>query len=393
MPRGEHLLLRVTTLRHPAQLTAPTLRTLPPMHRLRFHFSWHRRRKLVAITLLLVLLAISTMQPFAHFASGTLEGDAEPSSALHSVITLDWFDASRNRDVPARLFWPNSAYEGNTPLVLFSHGIGSSDDGYTHLGKYWADHGIASLHVRHVGSDRSIWKGNLIQVVQQVVIATDDQEAVSRVADLRLALDSVLAGSFGTYIDRTRVVVAGHSYGANTAMLLAGARVERDGRILELGDSRIAAAILISAPPFYGASDLAPILGGISMPTLHVTTADDIIRLPGYGSGVEDRQRVFDAMGGDKTFSVFDRGSHNVFTDRRYFDTAAVADGVKSTTQRLTLAFLRQIGGPSGGRFAPLSDFHEPGLRVHSVEQMRTLSVNLPTQSIGLLVAPRHSAP
>lgn len=363
------------------------------MHRLQTHFSWHRSRKLVAITLLLALMAISPLQPFAHFALGTPDADGEPSSSRYRVVTLDWFDASRNRDVPARLFWPNNASDANTPLVLFSHGIGSSDDGYTHLGKYWADHGIASLHVRHVGSDRLMWKGNLLQVVQQIVIATDDQEAVSRVADLRLALDSVLAGSFGTYIDRTRVAVAGHSYGANTAMLLAGARVERDGRILELGDPRIAAAILISAPPFYGASDLAPILGGISIPTLHVTTADDIIRLPGYGSGVEDRQRVFDAMGGDKTFSVFDRGSHNVFTDRRYFDTAAVADGVKTSTQRLTLAFLRQIGGPSGGRFAPLSEFQEPGLRVYSVEQTRRLSVSSPTQRIGLLAAQRHSAP
>ena len=41
------------------------------------------------------------------------------------------------------------------PLVVFSHGIGGSRLGYTWLGRNFARHGIASLHLQHVGSDRS----------------------------------------------------------------------------------------------------------------------------------------------------------------------------------------------------------------------------------------------
>lgn len=196
------------------------------------------------------------------------------------------------RKVPARLFWPNNASDESVPLVLFSHGIGSSDDGYTHLGRYWASHGIASLHVRHVGSDRSIWDGNPLQVLQKFDRAASEGEAMNRAADLGWALDNILAGGYAKRIDSARIVVAGHSYGANTAMLLAGARVPRQGRPIQLGDARIAAVILISAPPFYGHSSLAPILGSIAVPSLHVTTTDDVIRIPGFGSGVDDRKKV-----------------------------------------------------------------------------------------------------
>ena len=308
--------------------------------------------------------------PLWLLASSSRDGDTGElrggAPAEYRVVLFGWFDAARGRDVPARLFWPRGGDRGTVPLVLFSHGIGSADDGYTHLGRHWARHGFASLHVRHVGSDRSMWEGNPLGVMQRIERAASEQEAVHRAADLRWALDRVLAGPYGAHIDRDRIVVAGHSYGANTAMLLAGARVQREGKTLALGDPRISAAIVISAPPFYGDTDAPAILGGIGIPSLHITTTEDIIRLPGYGSGVLDRLDVFAAMGGDRTLAVFDRGSHNVFTDRRYFDSLEVADSVKATTQRLTLAFLETLGDRRDAQFRALASLTEPGLVVRS---------------------------
>jgi len=321
----------------------------------------------LVVALLFALMACLPWWVFAHFSVGESASASDASaSSNYRVVLFEWVDASRGRKVPARLFWPRDATHEGVPLVLFSHGIGSSDDGYTHLGRYWASHGVASLHVRHVGSDRSMWDGNPLQVVQRIERAASEREAVDRATDLRWALDNLLTGSYATRIDPARIVVAGHSYGANTAMLLAGARVLRGGRLLPLADTRIAAAILISAPPFYGESDLAPILGAIVVPSLHVTTIDDVIRLPGFGSGVSDRKKVFGAMGGDRTLAIFDRGSHNVFTDRRYFDTAAVADTVKASTQRLTLAFLQSFDDSRSETFDALSAVKEPGLLVRN---------------------------
>lgn len=356
------------------------------MQRLSSMLKRHHRALLAGVAVLFALLILSPV--WLHARSnpvGVAAIDAE-ASARYRVIRFDWFDASRERDVPARLFWPHGARDGTVPLVLSSHGIGSSDDGYTHLGRYWAAHGIASLHVRHVGSDRSMWEGNPLQVVHRIERAAGEAEALARAGDLRWALDRVLAERYGTRIDTSRIIVAGHSYGANTAMLVAGARVLREGRVLALGDPRVTAAILISAPPFYGVPDFGPILGGIDIPTLHVTTSDDVIRLPGYGSGVDDRKKVFDAMGGDKSLAMFDRGSHNVFTDRRYFDTAEVADGVKTSTQRLTLAFLRSLEDGPVERFASLAAVQEPGLVLRSVAETRPTESRVNTSPMAMPV-------
>ena len=86
---------------------------------------------------------------------------------------------------------------------------------------------------------------------------------------------------------------------------------------LELRDARFKAALLLSSPPFYGERDLAAVLRGVSVPSLHVTTTEDVIRIPGYESPASDRISVFDAFGGErKALAVFAGGSHSVFTDR-----------------------------------------------------------------------------
>lgn len=364
------------------------------MHAQTPHSTTRKRWLVLALGGLCALLAASPLWLLAHDAFDPDAADAGGSTAdRYRVVLFGWFDTTRAREVPARLFWPRDARPGSVPLVVFSHGIGSADDGYTHLGRYWARHGIASLHVRHVGSDRTMWEGNPLWVMQRIEQAASEQEAVHRANDLRFALDHLLAGDFSAYVDLTRIAVAGHSYGANTAMLVAGARVQREGQSLALGDPRVSAAILISAPPFYGDSDLGPILGGIAIPSLHVTTTDDIIHLPGYRSGVDDRMQLFDAMGGDRTLALFDRGSHNVFTDRRYFDSATVADGVKSATQRLTLTFLQSLGDGSKARFAALATLQERGLAVQSMQAPPRQLALAQARHAGPVLPPRRSAP
>jgi predicted dienelactone hydrolase len=145
-------------------------------------------------------------------------------------------------------------------------------------------------------------------------------------------------------IDTRRIVAAGHSYGANTTLLAAGARVERAGRVLDLHDARLKAAIVISAPPFYGERSPADILAPVTLPTLHVTCTDDVIRIPGYYSPAEDRIAVFDAIGSvHKTLAVFQGGSHSMFTDRTGAGGSTLNAQVKAATQGLSLAFLKSV--------------------------------------------------
>ena len=267
-------------------------------------------------------------------------GLARAEPAAHD---LDWLDKARQRAVPVRLYWPEGSKP--VPLVVFSHGIGGSRRGYSYLGEYFAANGIASLHLQHVGSDRSLWTGSMISLLGRLQDAAQEREALERVRDLSFALDAVLAHEkYGKRIDHGRIAAAGHSYGANTAMLAAGASVLRDGRRLELRDPRVTAALLLSAPPFYGEEDLKAILQSITLPTLHVTATEDVIRIPGYYSPASDRIAVFEAVGSPlKALAVFQGGSHSIFTSRGGTGGAALNPQVKLATRELALAFLQRV--------------------------------------------------
>ena len=256
---------------------------------------------------------------------------------------LDWFDETRQRAVPVRLYWPDSAKP--VPLVVFSHGIGGSRRGYSYLGEHFAANGIASLHLQHVGSDRSLWTGNVLSLVGRLQDAAQEREALERVKDLSFALDQLLGDEeFGKRIDRQRIAAAGHSYGANTVMLAAGASVRREGRRLEMRDPRVKAAVLLSAPPFYGEADLKAILQSITLPTLHVTATEDVIRIPGFYSPASDRVAVFEAVGSAlKTLAVFEGGSHSIFTNRGGTGGVELNPKVKAATKELALAFLQRV--------------------------------------------------
>ena len=278
-----------------------------------------------------------------------------PDASLYTSQAFDWQDAGRNRAVPARLYLPASATTAGKPLplVVFSHGIGGSREGYKYLGRYFAANGYASLHVQHVGSDRQVWFGNPLGLLGRLSVAAQEAEAIARVRDLSFALDQLLASESGARLDRERIIAAGHSYGANTTMLAAGAQVELDGKVLSLRDPRVKAAILLSAPPFYGMSDTRRILRDIDVPTLHITATEDDIEIPGYRSGVSDRIEVFESIGttrgATKALAIFKGGSHSIFTDRLGTGGLELNPKVKAATRDLALSFLNSLfAGDSG---------------------------------------------
>ncbi|MCV2358945.1 hypothetical protein LNV08_08120 [Paucibacter sp. TC2R-5] len=319
--------------------------------------------------------------------AGALSGDplplldAPPAADVapgYSTEDLDWQDGARQRAVPARLYWPaqtaqtkqTNRHAAGVPLIVFSHGIGGSRRGYSYLGAYWAAQGYATLHVQHVGSDRALWLGNPFGLVGRLQDAAKETEALSRVADMRFALDQLLKGPHGAQIDAERVIAAGHSYGANTVMLLSGAQVQRQGVVMDqLRDPRFKAAIIISAPPFYGETErTAEILKPITIPTLHITSTEDVIVIPGYHSDARDRIAVFNATGSAaKSLVVFEGGSHSMFTDRAGTGGVALNPLVKTATKEVALAFLSQV---FDGQSEPLQQWSERHKAIVNQTQM-----------------------
>ncbi len=318
----------------------------------------------VPAALLVLAAALVTGTPAlaeARAPGETLDAVA-PSAPAVAVRTVDfeWFDAARQRSVPARLYWPTAAAAiGQVPLVVFSHGLGGSRLGYSHLGRHWAAQGYASLHLQHEGSDRAVWTGNVFSLFTKLQAAASDGNAVARAVDVSFGISQLLADpAWAPQLDAERIAVAGHSYGANTALLVAGARVQREvngeWRSLDYRDPRVKAAILLSTPPFYREGDMRGILRDIAIPTLHVTGTKDVIRVPGYRSEPEDRIAVFDAMpagpaGAPKLLAVFEGGTHSIFTDRIDAAGSDLNRTVKAATRELTTEFLD--ASLRGGRF------------------------------------------
>ena len=72
-------------------------------------------------------------------------------------IRLEWTDTQRNRKIPVKIHFPKSR-DQVCPVIIFSHCLGGSREGYGYLARYWSQYGYVCVHPQHPGSDVSIWQ-------------------------------------------------------------------------------------------------------------------------------------------------------------------------------------------------------------------------------------------
>ncbi|MFI7030438.1 alpha/beta hydrolase family protein [Microbispora rosea] len=159
----------------------------------------------------------------------------------------------RGEDLRVRVSAPTTGNE--LPVIVFSHGFGESMDGYAPLVDFWTAHGFAVIQPTHLDS-------------RTLNLSPDDPrtpliwrfrvEDLTRVLDGLEFVEAAVPGLAGR-LDRSRIAVAGHSWGAQTASMLLGARVlGAEGEPGEdLSDPRITAGVLLAVPGTGGA-DLTP---------------------------------------------------------------------------------------------------------------------------------------
>ena len=241
----------------------------------------------------------------------------------HKVATLSevWTDAARSREVPMKIYYPEDA-AGPFPVIVFSHGLGGTRDGYEYLGRHWASCGYASLHVQHKGSDDSVWKGKAqpLQAMREAI--TDPSNSANRPADVKFAVDQLEKTNRETpalkgKLDLKRLGMAGHSYGAWTTLAIAGASAALPGREATFADPRFKAAIAMSAPaPTVKQTDLLDrTFAAVKIPILHMTgTLDDS---PIGETKAAERRVPFDHItGADQYLITFSGGDHLIFSGR-----------------------------------------------------------------------------
>jgi pimeloyl-ACP methyl ester carboxylesterase len=276
-------------------------------------------------------------------------------SAVISIAPIILPSPGRGIDLHVRVSAP---VKGKAlPVIIFSHGNGQSLHAYGPLADYWSAHGFVVIQPTHLDS-------------RSLGLAPDDPRRSQfwrlREQDMVAVLDGFdrierMAPMIRGRLDRSRIAVAGHSWGGQTAGTLLGVTHPDpdDGSLVNRQDSRVKAGVLLAAPgsghhltehaaqtfPF-----LYPDFSTMTAPTLVVVGDHDIGRLSTRGADwwrdpydlSPSPKALFTAFGGEHSLGGIPGYDTRETTDERPQRLAAI--------QRLSTAFLRSAlypGDPS----------------------------------------------
>jgi dienelactone hydrolase len=255
--------------------------------------------------------------------AGTANAAYDPTAHKTDFTTFEtiWHDATRNRDVPAKIYYPTTA-PSKLPVIIFSHGLGGSRTGYSYLGKFWASHGYVSVHLTHVGSDTdALMAGGVDNIKKNMqIIATTPMNAVDRCKDVSFAIDELTSANESDdkfplkgKLDLKHIGMAGHSFGGNTTMLISG-EMTRSGH--SFADDRITCAIAMSPPVATPQDAWDKVYANVKIPLFVMTgTLDDS---PVGETKAADRRVPYDHVKDIPAYLItYDGGDHMIFSGRR----------------------------------------------------------------------------
>jgi len=278
-----------------------------------------------------------------HVGDYSSDMGASPVGVIPSAIL---HDTTRNKDVEISIEYPTRG--GGFPIIIFSHGYGSSFRGYEPLVSYWTSNGYVVIRPNHADADqlqepsRDITsmpppqqqqqqsrgsrgpqqQGTIIPLVrdnpaEKIFEREREPQWRNRAADIELVINSLekLQNDFFELrgkMDNEKLAVAGHGYGAYTALLAGGMRTF--GKLpLQMNDSRIRAIVAMSPP---GMSEqrgtTAESWKDIHVPVMFMTGTQD--RGANESESAEWRRQSFDnAAPGDKYFVLINSARYSTF--------------------------------------------------------------------------------
>lgn len=262
-------------------------------------------------------------------------------------------DAVTLGDLTLTVRWPDTLAPRGT--VVFCHGLGSSRAAYGGLTDTWAAHGyvviqptfpdaIGQIAVERPelgldpGADLSGWTAMPEIRAAMHGVLHDSDYWMHRVRIVQAIMDG-LGGILGQTCPEARglpVAVAGHSFGAYTTQLFAGAEIDLPGHgATRFGDKRFAAALILSGQGLDQQGLREGSWDGLTGPVLTVTGTRD-----GGAKGQDWHWKCHPyelGPAGDKYLMVLEEGDH-------YLGGFAPGDeGIiaqKDAVRGATLAFL-----------------------------------------------------
>lgn len=251
--------------------------------------------------------------------------------------------------------WP--AETAPRGFVVFCHGLSASGRDYAELSRFWAAQGYLVIHPTFPD-----WIGAVARAEPQLGLDPDGDltgwvdhpkarprlyeilhtpfywlERIRIVGQLMERLDLVVEVTCGVHAVPLRGAIAGHSFGAYTSQLLAGAEIDVPGEgARSFRDDRFAAAILLSAQGRDQQGLREGSWDGIAGPMLNVTGT-----LDGGAKGQDWHWKIEPyelAPAGDKYLAVLADADHYLGGIAR--PDQAPVPAQRDAVERITLAFL-----------------------------------------------------
>jgi dienelactone hydrolase len=235
---------------------------------------------------------------------------------IEAVEKLVLQDEKQNKPLQLRVTFPKPA--GSYPVIVFSHGASGSKDGYQPLITYWTSHGYVCIQPTH-GDSLSLLSAEERQRFQSLNDYVNSSAALqhwqSRPEDIRFVLDSLdkieaeipnLKGK----LDKTRIGMGGHSFGAHTTQMIGGLTLKNPvtAQRTSYTDLRPSALLMISPQGTGGGVDKDS-WNAIDRPAMVVTGTNDTSRT---GQPYTWRMEVYDNLPpGDKYLAFVEGAQHS----------------------------------------------------------------------------------
>jgi len=226
-----------------------------------------------------------------------------PVGGTHAIdlAEIEIYDKRRRKALPLRITYPAQAAHA-FPVIGFSHGAGGSHADYPLLIQHWAAHGYICLQPSHADAT----------LPGEAASQDRLRHWASRPVDISFLFDSLdmietAVPELSGRLDTGRLGASGHSFGAGTAQLLAGARLRGHPGRQRFADKRMR-AILLLAPQGSGQLHGTNSWANVRIPMMTITGTRDRGRggTPGWRS-----EPFHGAPPGNKYLIVIEGGRHD----------------------------------------------------------------------------------
>ena len=255
-------------------------------------------------------------------AAASIPGCRRPAAVAvppFATTTLTLVDGARGKSLEVYAAYP-TAVGGPWPVVVFSHGNDSRGRAMAGLLDDWAAHGFVCLAPTHDDSvslraaAEAAGATALPAVGMVAPRGAGTASVLGRAADVSFVIDSLatIGSTLHVRLDPDRVGVGGHSSGAYTAMLVAGATATMDGVARTAADPRPRAFLLLAGLGSGQGGLTTDSWQHVTRPLMNVTGSLDLVP---RGQTPRQKREPFALSPAGEKFEVFLAGAnHGTFT-------------------------------------------------------------------------------